>query len=342
MPICVAVLPAPSRSPPSPCPARPVGTGFHLPGPAARTAATPANGPYDLRCTLFDAAVGGAQVGATVVLEDVAGRRGPVHGRPRLRRDRRSPRTRAGWRSPSGPGASTGAFTTVGRAAGARPVTVRAVQQRATPWTGVSGKPAGFADNVDNDSGGTVTSIVDRRRADGRADLAGTPATSSVAARRHRPRPDQHGPGPGARLGHLPARLLPARHQRRRLGGLHGPAEPARDQGRRRPGARTSWAPARRSPSAPRAPRHQLPGLDRGRPAGAEVRQPRVQRGQHGDTLDRHLRERGRPLHVDRRAGGRATAHQLLRRHRGHAEAAELRERGLLGRHHQHRRRSPG
>ena len=134
-----------------------LGTGFTYQG-KLQDGAAPAEGPHDLRCALFDAAVGGAQVGATVVLEDIPVAAGVFtavldFGATPFAGDAR-------WLEVAvRPGASTGAFTTVGGRQQLRP-SPNALFSTATPWSGVSGKPAGFADGIDNDSGGTVTSIV--------------------------------------------------------------------------------------------------------------------------------------------------------------------------------------
>src|SRR5512134_442357 len=51
--------------------AQPVGTAFTHQG-RLTDGGTPANGPYDFRCILYDAAAGGSQVGPIVALEDVS------------------------------------------------------------------------------------------------------------------------------------------------------------------------------------------------------------------------------------------------------------------------------
>jgi len=56
------------------------------------------------------------------------------------------------------PGTSAGAFSILVPRQEVTP-TPAAVFSAAAPWSGVSAKPAGFADDVDNDSGGTVTSV---------------------------------------------------------------------------------------------------------------------------------------------------------------------------------------
>jgi hypothetical protein len=133
----------------------PLGTSFTYQGRLS-DGGSPAGGSYDFQFVLYDAAVSGAQVGPIVVREDVAVAEGlfavaldfgAVFAGSRRWLD-------IGVR----PGASTGAFTPVGPRQELTPAPA-ALFSVAAPWTGVSGKPAGFADNVDNDSGGTVTSV---------------------------------------------------------------------------------------------------------------------------------------------------------------------------------------
>jgi hypothetical protein len=133
----------------------PQGTGFTYQGRLSEGAA-PASGAYDFQFVLYDAATGGSQVGPALVREDVAVTSGlftvvldfgPVFA-GNLRFLDVAVR----------PGASTGAFV---------PLTPRqdltstpaALFSATVPWGGIGGKPAGFADGVDDDSGGTVTSV---------------------------------------------------------------------------------------------------------------------------------------------------------------------------------------
>ena len=123
----------------------------------------PANGPYDFRCILYDAPAGGSQIGPIVSLEDVAVAGGLFtvgldFGASAFRGNAR-------WLEVAvRPGASAGAYTIVGGRQELKPApnalySTVSTTAEAAPWTGISGKPAGFADNVDNDSGGTVTGI---------------------------------------------------------------------------------------------------------------------------------------------------------------------------------------
>ena len=97
---------------PAPATAVPVGSAFTYQGRLV-DAGNPANGPYDLRFTLFDAATGGVPVGSSVTVDDVAVGQGLFtvsldFGAPAFAADAR-------WLEVAArPGASTGAFTTVG------------------------------------------------------------------------------------------------------------------------------------------------------------------------------------------------------------------------------------
>jgi hypothetical protein len=149
----------------------PQGTGFTYQG-GLSDAGLPADGAYDFRFALFDALTGGVPVGPSLVREDVAVANGlftvvldfgAVFGN-----------SRRFLEVAVRPGASTGAFV---------PLTPRqdltatpnALASAATPWGGVTGKPAGFADDVDNDSGGTVSSVA------AGSGLSGGPITTTGA-----------------------------------------------------------------------------------------------------------------------------------------------------------------
>jgi hypothetical protein len=135
--------------------AQPVGSAFTYQG-RLTDAATPANGAYDLQLALFDAASGGAQVGATITRDDVVVTDGlftvPLDFGAVFAGSKRWLEIRVR------PGASTGAFTTLGGRQELTP-SPNASFASAVPWSGVANKPAGFADDVDNDSGGDITSV---------------------------------------------------------------------------------------------------------------------------------------------------------------------------------------
>jgi hypothetical protein len=135
--------------------AQPVGTAFTYQG-RLTDAGNPATGAYDLQLALFDAASGGAQVGSTLTRDDVVVANGlftiPLDFGAVFTGDKRWLEIRVR------PGASTGAYTTL---AGRQELTPspNAAFASAVPWSGVANKPAGFADDIDNDSGGDITSV---------------------------------------------------------------------------------------------------------------------------------------------------------------------------------------
>jgi hypothetical protein len=118
---------------------------------------SPATGAYDLRFALFDAASGGAQIGATSTLEDVAVNAGLFtvgldFGSAAFAGNAR-------WLEVGArPGASTTAFTSIGPRQRLTPAP-SAIFGASAPWAGILNKPAGFADDIDNDSGGDITGV---------------------------------------------------------------------------------------------------------------------------------------------------------------------------------------
>jgi hypothetical protein len=126
---------------------QPLGTAFTYQGRLV-DGGVPADGVYDFQLALFDAAVGGTQVSPTVTMEDVTVTQGlftvvPDFG-PVFPGDKRF--LEAGVR----PGASGGAFTILSPRQELTP-TPGALFSATVPWTGITGKPAGFADDVDDD-----------------------------------------------------------------------------------------------------------------------------------------------------------------------------------------------
>ncbi|MBP6692874.1 MAG: hypothetical protein KA162_10600, partial [Xanthomonadales bacterium] len=73
------------------------------------------------------------------------------------------------------PGASTAAYTPLAprQLVRAAPEALRADVASAAPWSGLTGVPAGFADGLDNNSGGTVTTV------NAGAGLSGGPITTT-------------------------------------------------------------------------------------------------------------------------------------------------------------------
>ncbi len=135
--------------------AQPVGTAFTYQGRLA-DAGTPASGSYDLQLVLMDAGAGGSQVGPLLTRDDVQVTSGlftvsldfgPVFGTARRWLEVRVR-----------PGASTGAYTALSPLQELTSAP-QAIFSAGTAWTGIVGKPAGFADDVDNDSGGDITGV---------------------------------------------------------------------------------------------------------------------------------------------------------------------------------------
>lgn len=116
----------------------------------------PASGAFDFRFALYDAAVGGSQVGPIATRDDVA----VTNGLFTIALDFGAvfDGNRRFLDVAVRPGASTGAFVSLTPRQELTPAPAT-LFSAATPWGGVSGKPAGFADNIDDDSGGTVTSV---------------------------------------------------------------------------------------------------------------------------------------------------------------------------------------
>ena len=132
--------------------AQPAGTAFTYQG-RLTDAGTPVEGPIDFRFILYNAPVGGSQVGTTVLSDDVPVVAGlftvPLNfGSAAFAGDSRFLEIAAR------PGSSTGTYTVFGARQELKPAP-HTVFSQAAPWAGVTGKPAGFADNVDNDLLGT-------------------------------------------------------------------------------------------------------------------------------------------------------------------------------------------
>jgi hypothetical protein len=106
----------------------------------------PATGPYDFELTLYDAPVGGTAVAGSLDLDDVVVASG-LFSVP-LDFGAAAFTGEARWMEIGvRPGASSGAYTPLSGRQELRP-TPNAL---AVPWAGVHGKPAGFADDVDDD-----------------------------------------------------------------------------------------------------------------------------------------------------------------------------------------------
>jgi hypothetical protein len=130
--------------------AAPVGTAFTYQG-SLRDGSVPAEGSFDLEFTLYDGAAGGSPVLPALVVEDV-----PVEGglfTVSLDFGAGAFRGDARWLAIGvRPGASTGPFTAIAGRQELKP----APNALAAPWIGVHGKPAGFADDTDDDTLGAL------------------------------------------------------------------------------------------------------------------------------------------------------------------------------------------
>ncbi len=127
----------------------PVGTAFTYQG-RLTDGGRPANGTYDFRFILYDAAVGGSQVGEIITLDNV-----PVHqGAFTVQLDfgRNAFDGNARWLEIAvRPGNSSGGYNILTPRQPITPVPY-ALYSLAAPWSGLTGIPAGFADGVDNDT----------------------------------------------------------------------------------------------------------------------------------------------------------------------------------------------
>jgi hypothetical protein len=126
----------------------PVGTGFTYQGKLT-DGGTPANGTYDFEFKLYDALIGGSQVGSTVTQGDVTVTAGLFTVQLDFGNifDGTALWLEIGVR----PGASVGVYTalTPRQQLSATPYAIYASK---VPWMGITGIPAGFADGIDNGS----------------------------------------------------------------------------------------------------------------------------------------------------------------------------------------------
>jgi hypothetical protein len=140
--------------------AQPLGTAFTYQGQLTESG-QPASGLYDLQVCLFDSPSNPVPIGCAPDFGDVPVEAGvftlaldfgsaPFAGQQRFLELRVRP------------GAATGGYTILAprQLVRATPEALRAAVASAAPWSGLTGVPAGFADGIDNDSGGTVTSVV--------------------------------------------------------------------------------------------------------------------------------------------------------------------------------------
>jgi hypothetical protein len=131
-----------------------VGTAFTYQG-RLTDGGSPANGAYDLRFVLLTADVGGSQVGPILTREDVTVTNGLFS--VSLDFGASAFTGEARWLEVAArPGASTGVFSILSPRQELTP-SPNAVFSQKTPWTGITGIPAGFADNTDDDVLGSLT-----------------------------------------------------------------------------------------------------------------------------------------------------------------------------------------
>lgn len=137
---CVLGVPASAQTP--------LGTAFSYQGRLSDDG-SPAGGPFDLQFVLYDGPAGGNQVGPILQLSDVAVTQGlftvTLDFGAVFAGSRRW--LEVGVR----PGASTGAYSILSPRQDLT-ATPAALFSATTPWGGIAGKPAGFADDVDNDT----------------------------------------------------------------------------------------------------------------------------------------------------------------------------------------------
>ena len=123
----------------------PVGTAFTYQG-SLRDGGAPAQGTFDLEFTLYDDAAGAARCCPPWWSRTSRSSWACSRSRSTSGPARSGGRALAGDRRAAG--ASTGAFTAIAGRQELQP----APNALAAPWTGVHGKPAGFADDLDDDA----------------------------------------------------------------------------------------------------------------------------------------------------------------------------------------------
>jgi hypothetical protein len=126
----------------------PLGTGFTYQGRLTDNG-SPADGSFDLQFILYDALGGGNQVGPIVLVPDLAVSQGLFT--VSLDFGAVFAGTRRWLEIGVRPGASAGAYSILSPRQDLT-ATPGALFSAATPWGGITGKPAGFADDVDNDT----------------------------------------------------------------------------------------------------------------------------------------------------------------------------------------------
>jgi hypothetical protein len=128
--------------------AAPAGTVFTYQG-RLQDAGTAAGGTYDFRFLLYDAPVGGSQVGPIVNRDDVV----VTNGLFTVALDFGAAAFAGNQRFLEiaiRPGASSGSYTTLNERQELQ-VSPHSAFSLTSPWSGITGKPAGFADGTDDD-----------------------------------------------------------------------------------------------------------------------------------------------------------------------------------------------
>jgi len=143
-----------------PAAAQPLGSVFTYQGQLTESG-QPAGGLYDLQVCLFDSPSNPVALACAPDFADVPVEAGVFtvaldFGAPTFAGQRRFLELRVR------PGASVAGYTILSPRQLVRPTpeALRAATASAAPWTGLIGVPAGFADGIDNDSGGSVSSVI--------------------------------------------------------------------------------------------------------------------------------------------------------------------------------------
>jgi len=143
-----------------PAAAQPLGSAFTYQGQLTESG-QPAGGLYDLQVCLFDSPSNPVALACAPDFADVPVEAGVFtvaldFGAPTFAGQRRFLELRVRT------GASVAGYTILSPRQLVRPTpeALRAATASAAPWTGLLGVPAGFADGIDNDSGGSVSSVI--------------------------------------------------------------------------------------------------------------------------------------------------------------------------------------
>jgi hypothetical protein len=134
-------------------PAGAQGTAFTYQG-RLTDGGTPPTASYDFEFKLYDSATGGAQIGSTQSRGSVAVSNGLFTADLDFGAGAFAGAAR--WLQVEvAPGGTGGPFTSLGPRRELTP-TPNAIYAESAPWAGLSGKPAGFADDIDNDALGQL------------------------------------------------------------------------------------------------------------------------------------------------------------------------------------------